>query len=75
MLSVDGILSVNISAKVKAGNVLARISTESAKTRDITGGSAVAELFEARKPKDAAIIAEIPGRLPLRPRLQNKRRI
>ena len=48
--------------QVKAGDVLARIPTESAKTRDITGGlPRVAELFEARKPKDNAIIAEISG--------------
>ena len=47
---------------MKAGDVLARIPTESAKTRDITGGlPRVAELFEARRPKDAAIIAEISG--------------
>src|SRR3979411_627632 len=60
MLSVDAILSVDVGAKVKPGDILARISTESAKTRDITGGlPRVAELFEARKPKDAAIIAEI----------------
>src|SRR6201988_4891244 len=62
MLSVDAILSVDVGAKVKPGDILARISTESAKTRDITGGlPRVAELFEARKPKDAAIIAEIAG--------------
>src|SRR5438270_11312726 len=62
MLSVDAILSVDVGAKVKHGDILARISTESAKTRDITGGlPRVAELFEARKPKDAAIIAEIAG--------------
>ena len=59
--------------KVKAGDVLARISTESAKTRDITGGlPRVAELFEARKPKDAAIIAEIAGTIRVRPRLQEQ---
>src|SRR5205807_10173946 len=62
MLAVDSILSVDINGKVKAGDVIARIPTESAKTRDITGGlPRVAELFEARKPKDAAIIAEIAG--------------
>src|SRR5438067_13782738 len=59
MLSVDGILSVDVGAKVQAGDILARVSTESVKTRDITGGlPRVAELFEARRPKDAAIIAE-----------------
>src|SRR4029078_11628938 len=55
MLAVDDILSVDVGAQGKSGESLARISTESAKTRDITGGlPRVAELFEARKPKDAA---------------------
>src|SRR3954451_3162767 len=76
MLSVDGILSVDTGAKVKAGDILARISTESAKTRDITGGlPRVAELFEARKPKDAAIIAEIAGTIRFGRDYKNKRRI
>src|SRR6187397_2280108 len=76
MLSVDGILSVDVGAKVKAGDILARISTESAKTRDITGGlPRVAELFEARKPKDAAIIAEIAGTIRFGRDYKNKRRI
>ena len=60
LLSVDAVLSVEPGDKVKAGDVLARIPLESAKTRDITGGlPRVAELFEARRPKDHAIIAEI----------------
>jgi DNA-directed RNA polymerase subunit beta' len=76
MLSVDGILSVDVGAKVKAGDILARVSTESAKTRDITGGlPRVAELFEARKPKDAAIIAEIGGTIRFGRDYKNKRRI
>ena len=76
MLSVDAILSVDIGAKVKPGDILARISTESAKTRDITGGlPRVAELFEARKPKDAAIIAEIAGTIRFGRDYKNKRRI
>jgi len=76
MLAVDAILSVDLGAKVKAGDVVARISTESAKTRDITGGlPRVAELFEARKPKDAAIIAEIAGTIRFGRDYKNKRRI
>ena len=76
MLAVDAILSVDVGAKVKAGDVIARISTESAKTRDITGGlPRVAELFEARKPKDAAIIAEIAGTVRFGRDYKNKRRI
>ncbi|MBC7580425.1 MAG: DNA-directed RNA polymerase subunit beta', partial [Tardiphaga sp.] len=76
MLSVDAILSVDTGAKVKTGDILARVSMESAKTRDITGGlPRVAELFEARKPKDAAIIAEIGGTIRFGRDYKNKRRI
>ena len=61
-MSVDAILSVENGGTVKAGDVLARIPRETAKTRDITGGlPRVAELFEARKPKDFAIISSIDG--------------
>jgi DNA-directed RNA polymerase subunit beta' len=76
LLSVDAVLSVDPSAKVKAGDVLARIPLESAKTRDITGGlPRVAELFEARRPKDHAIIAEASGRVEFGRDYKNKRRI
>ncbi len=76
MLAVDAILSADPGAKVKAGDVIARIPTESAKTRDITGGlPRVAELFEARKPKDAAIIAEINGTVQFGRDYKNKRRL
>jgi DNA-directed RNA polymerase subunit beta' len=76
LLSVDAILSVEPGSKVKAGEVLARIPTESAKTRDITGGlPRVAELFEARRPKDHAIIAEVDGRIEFARDYKNKRRI
>jgi DNA-directed RNA polymerase subunit beta' len=62
LLAVDAILSVEEGQHVRAGDILARIPTEGAKTRDITGGlPRVAELFEARRPKDAAIIAESDG--------------
>src|SRR5690606_9416540 len=60
-------LQVQDGQAVKVGDVLAKIRRESSKTRDITGGlPRVAELFEARKPKDAAIISEIDGTLPIR---------
>src|SRR5262249_4527927 len=60
----------------KAGDVIARIPTESAKTRDITGGlPRVAELFEARRPKEAAVIAEISGTVRFGRDYKNKRRI
>jgi DNA-directed RNA polymerase subunit beta' len=75
-LAVDAVISVDPGGKVKAGDVIARIPTESAKTRDITGGlPRVAELFEARKPKDAAIIAEIGGTVRFGKDYKNKRRL
>jgi DNA-directed RNA polymerase subunit beta' len=75
-MSVDAILSVDNGAAVKAGDVLARIPRESSKTRDITGGlPRVAELFEARKPKDFAIISEIDGRVEFGKDYKTKRRI
>ena len=75
-LSVEAILSVESDQEVHAGDVLARIPRESAKTRDITGGlPRVAELFEARKPKDHAIIAENEGRVEFGKDYKNKRRI
>jgi DNA-directed RNA polymerase subunit beta' len=75
-LSVDAILSVENGQKVNAGDVLARIPREGSKTRDITGGlPRVAELFEARKPKEHAIIADIPGRVEFGKDYKNKRRV
>jgi DNA-directed RNA polymerase subunit beta' len=75
-MSVDAILSVENGAHVKAGDVLARIPRESSKTRDITGGlPRVAELFEARKPKDYAIISNIDGRVEFGKDYKTKRRI
>ncbi|MBL8791213.1 MAG: DNA-directed RNA polymerase subunit beta' [Rhizobiales bacterium] len=76
LLSVDAILSVDPGSKVGAGDGLARNPLESAKTRDITGGlPRVAELFEARRPKDAAVIAEISGKIEFGRDYKNKRRI
>ncbi len=64
MMAPGTTLSVEDGQEVSAGDVLARASREAAKTRDITGGlPRVAELFEARKPKDNAIIAKISGRI------------
>ena len=76
LLPVGAILSVGDGDEVKPGDVLARIPTESAKTRDITGGlPRVAELFEARRPKDCAVIAEMDGRVEFGRDYKNKRRI
>jgi DNA-directed RNA polymerase subunit beta' len=75
-MSVDAILSVDNGAHVKAGDVLARIPRETSKTRDITGGlPRVAELFEARKPKDYAIISDLEGRVEFGKDYKTKRRI
>jgi DNA-directed RNA polymerase subunit beta' len=75
-LSVDAILSVDEGSEVKAGDVLARVPTEGAKTRDITGGlPRVAELFEARKPKECAVLAEIDGFIEFGKDYKNKRRV
>ena len=75
-LPVEAILSIEPNAKVKAGDVLARIPLSSAKTGDITGGlPRVAELFEARRPKDNAIIAEVSGTVEFGKDYKNKQRI
>ena len=72
----DSILSVDNGAVVHAGDVLARIPREGSKTRDITGGlPRVAELFEARRPKDNAVIAETDGRVEFGKDYKAKRRI
>jgi len=62
VLSPGAIITVQAGEQVGVGDVIARIPQESTKTRDITGGlPRVADLFEARKPKDAAVLAEISG--------------
>ena len=76
LLPVGAVLSVGDGDEVKPGDVMARLPTESAKTRDITGGlPRVAELFEARRPKDCAIIAEMSGKVEFGKDYKNKRRI
>jgi DNA-directed RNA polymerase subunit beta' len=75
-MSVDAILSIEEGQEIAAGDVVARIPREGAKTKDITGGlPRVAELFEARRPKDHAIIAEIDGYVRYGRDYKNKRRI
>ncbi|MEX0583142.1 MAG: hypothetical protein WD185_05685, partial [Sneathiella sp.] len=75
-LPVDAILSVEDGADVQAGDVLARIPREGSKTKDITGGlPRVAELFEARRPKDHAIIAEADGFIEFGKDYKSKRRV
>ena len=75
-LSAQAVLSVENGQEVKAGDILARIPRETSKTRDITGGlPRVAELFEARRPKDAAVIAEVDGYIEFGKDYKTKRRI
>jgi DNA-directed RNA polymerase subunit beta' len=75
-MSVDAILSVENGTHVRAGDIIARIPRETSKTRDITGGlPRVAELFEARKPKDYAIISEGAGQIEFGKDYKTKRRI
>ena len=75
-LTADSIIGVNNEIKVKQGDVIARVPKESSKTKDITGGlPRVAELFEARKPKDHAIIAEVSGKIQFGKDYKMKRKI
>ncbi len=76
MLPPGAIITVEDKAKVGVGDVLARIPQETQKTRDITGGlPRVAELFEARKPKDCAILAEVSGVVSFGKDTKGKRRL
>jgi DNA-directed RNA polymerase subunit beta' len=76
LLPMGAILSVADGDLVRPGQDLARITTGGAKTRDITGGlPRVAELFEARRPKDHAVIAEIDGRVEFGKDYKSKRRL
>lgn len=75
-LPADAIINFEDNAKVKVGDVLARIPQETSKTRDITGGlPRVADLFEARRPKDSAILAEISGVVSFGKETKGKRRL
>ncbi|MDO8704967.1 MAG: DNA-directed RNA polymerase subunit beta' [Sulfuricaulis sp.] len=76
MLPPGAFITVEDGAKVGVGDVLARIPQESLKTRDITGGlPRVAELFEARKPKDFAILAEVSGVISFGKETKGKQRL
>ena len=75
-MPIDTILGIEDGNEVKAGQVIARIPKESSRTKDITGGlPRVAELFEARKPKDPAIMSEIDGKISFGKDYKNKRRL
>ncbi len=75
-LPVGAVLNIEDGALVKIGDVIARIPQEIGKTRDITGGlPRVADLFEVRKPKDSALLAEISGVFSFGKETKDKRRI
>jgi DNA-directed RNA polymerase subunit beta' len=75
-LPVDTILTVDNNQQVQPGDIIGRIPKESSKTRDITGGlPRVVELFEARMPKDFAMIAELDGRVEFGKDYKAKRRL
>jgi len=76
MLPTNGIITLTDGEKIRAGDIIARIPQEGSKTRDITGGlPRVADLFEARKPKDPAILAEISGTVTFGKETKGKRRL
>jgi DNA-directed RNA polymerase subunit beta' len=75
-LPPDAIINFEDGARVKVGDVIARIPQETSKTRDITGGlPRVADLFEARRPKDPAILAEVSGIVSFGKETKGKRRL
>jgi DNA-directed RNA polymerase subunit beta' len=75
-LQVGALITVKDGQKVEVGEVLARIPIESQKTRDITGGlPRVAELFEARSPKDAAVLAKVTGTVSFGKETKGKQRL
>jgi DNA-directed RNA polymerase subunit beta' len=75
-LPANAMVSMEDGASVGAGDVIARIPQEGSKTRDITGGlPRVADLFEARKPKEPAILAEISGTVSFGKETKGKRRL
>ncbi len=75
-LPAGALISLSDGARMSVGDVIARIPQESSKTRDITGGlPRVADLFEARKPKDPAILAEVSGTVSFGKETKGKRRL
>ena len=76
LLPVGSNINVSAGQRVEAGDVLAKIPRETTKTKDITGGlPRVAELFEARKPKEFAVISEIEGTVSFGKDTKGKRKV
>jgi DNA-directed RNA polymerase subunit beta' len=75
-LSVGIVLNIDKGKEINAGDVIARIPRASSKTKDITGGlPRVADIFESRKPKNPAVLAEISGTIEFGKDIKSKRRI
>ncbi len=75
-LSVGIVLNIEKGKEVKAGDIIARIPRASSKTKDITGGlPRVADIFESRKPKNPAVLAEVSGVIEFGKDIKSKRRI
>lgn len=75
-LPPHALVNLNDGARMNIGDVVARIPQETSKTRDITGGlPRVADLFEARRPKEAAILAEVSGTISFGKETKGKRRL
>ncbi len=76
LLPANAVVNIEDGAEIKVGDVIARLPQESAKTRDITGGlPRVADLFEARKPKEPSIMAEITGTIGFGKETKGKQRL
>jgi len=76
LLPANAVVNIEDGAEIKVGDVIARLPQESAKTRDITGGlPRVADLFEARKPKEPSIMAEITGTVGFGKETKGKQRL
>ncbi|WP_018952363.1 DNA-directed RNA polymerase subunit beta' [Thioalkalivibrio sp. AKL12] len=76
MLPANAIFNLEDNARVEVGDVIARLPQESSKTRDITGGlPRVADLFEARRPKEPAVLAEISGTVSFGKETKGKQRL
>ena len=75
-LPPHALVNLNDGARINIGDVVARIPQETSKTRDITGGlPRVADLFEARRPKEASILAEVSGTISFGKETKGKRRL
>ena len=75
-LPANALVTMANGAKIELGDVVARIPQESSKTRDITGGlPRVADLFEARRPKESSILAEVSGVVSFGKETKGKKRL